>query len=405
MNGQYMIYRRNRTTGIRESLLERYTEFSLILNWGEVSKFSISGSTVGDVELQPGDGLVWYRNGVLFFSGIVDQVEVSCENVADGLKSWTADGYEDSVIFSRWLAFADPTDITFAEGVVDKCGDYAWNRMLHYIRRNMGADALSGRQIDGLTLPAAGNVGQNTESAYRYEALDKVLQEIGSEVDADGTENALWAAFVRDPDTGALSVEITAQRDLTASVIIAPEFGNIINWTKTETLPKCNAVWVCSGTYQENDRDKRLWIYREDADSIGKYGRFESVITKSDIKVMEDDPETEEDETVTEAEAYVLLENEARAALDEGAYHVKFSGTMVETPELQFMVHWGCGDKVSCVIDGEKFETTIKTVEIEYADRFEQVTPTLGETEHGIYADIFKQLRGLDTRMKQEELS
>ena len=405
MNGSYMIYRRNRTTGIRDEIIERYTSFSLTLNWGEVSKFSIAGSTVGDVELKPGDGLIFYRNGVHIFSGVVDQVEVSCENVADGLKAWTADGYEDSVIFSRYLAFADPTEVTFADGVVDKIKASAWNRMLHYIRRNMGADALSGRKISGLALPAASQTGQNTESAYRYEALDKVLQEIGSETDENGTENAMWASFVRDPDNGALSVEIVTQRDLTASVTIAPEFGNIINWTKTETLPKCNAVWVCSGSYDDNGTETRLWVYREDEDSIAKYGRFESVITKSEIKVTADDPETEEDETVTEAEAYSLLENEARAALDEGAYHVKFSGTMVETPELQFMVNWQCGDLVSCVIDGEKFSTTIKTVEIGFADGYEQVTPTLGECEHGVYAEIFKRLRGLDTRMNKEELS
>lgn len=405
MNGSYQIFRRNRQTGIRETLLERYTEFGITLNWGEISKFSVKGSTVGAVDLEPGDGIVFYRNGESFFCGIVDQVEVSCGNVADGLKSWTAEGYEDSVIFSRCVALADPSEITFADGIVDKTSDYAWNRLLHYIRANMGADALEGRAIDGLTLPAAREIGLNTESAVRFEPLDKVLQTIGSETDEDGVENALFPAFVWSPDTGEKSIEIRRQRDLTGSVTIAPEFGNIINWTRTRTLPKCNAVWVCSGSYDDNGTETRLWVYREDEESIAKYGRFEQVVTKSDIKVTEDDPETEEDETVTVEDAYVLLENEARKTLEEGAFGEKFSGTMVETPELRFMDDWRCGDLVSCVIDGEKFSTAIKTVEIGFADGYEQVTPTLGECEHGVYAEIFKRLRGLDTRMNKEELS
>ena len=95
----------------------------------------------------------------------------------------------------------------------------------------------------------------------------------------------------------------------------------------------------------------------------------------------------------------------ADAELRDGAYKQKFSGTMVETPELRFMDDWKLGDLVNCVIDGESFTTTIKTVEIDYEENVEAVKPTLGEYEKGIFAKVFKGLSGLDTRMKQEELS
>ena len=392
MNGQYIIYRRDRATGIRDTIVERFTSFSITLHWGELSKFSMKGKTIGEVEVQPGDGIVFYRNREYFFSGIVSTVTIKCSDVASGLKEWSAEGYEDSVIFSNWLAFADPESITFNDGIVDKCEDYAWNRLLYYIRRNMGADALTDREISGLTLPDAANKGQNTESAYRYQELDKVLEEIGKEVDGDDVPNELFPRFVWDPDTGAKSVIIPEQRDMTESIVVAPEFGNIINWTKKETLPSCNAVWVCSGTAD----DTRLYVYQKDDDSIDKYGRIEKVVTKSDIQVTDD---------VTQSEVYTLLNAEAKKTLTEGAYKEKFSGTMVETPELQFMSHWRCGDLVSCMIDGHKFQTTIKTVEIAFADGFEQVKPTLGETEHGIFADVFRTLKGLDDRMNKEELS
>ncbi len=401
MNGSYMIYRRDPATGIRSELLERYTEFSINLNWGEVSKFQITGTTIGKVELEPGDGLVWYRNGVKFFCGIVDSVEVECADTAADLKTWTADGFEDSVIFARWLAFADPAMVTFAEGVVDKYSGYADERQLHYIRYNMGPEALAGRVLDGLTVPAANSIGQDTRSAYRYEPLDQVVQEIGAE-EEDGQPNNCYPRFVWDPDTGAKSVVIETQRDRT-DILIAPEFSNIARWTRTKTLPTCNAVWVCSGDFKDPDDEEkeiRIWVSAEDAASIAKYGRFEKVVTASDVKVG-----TYDDVTTTEAEAYDLLNNEAAKALSEGAAVTKFSGDMVETPELRFMTDWQCGDLVTCIIDGESFATTIKTVEIKYAEGFEEVTPTLGECEHGQLSEIFKQLRGLDTRMREEELN
>ena len=395
MNGQYVIYKRNRSTGIRETLVQRYTDFTITLNWGEVSKFQITGACIDSVDLEPGDGLVWYRNGVKFFAGIVDSVEEHCTNVAEGLKTWTANGFEDSIMFSRWLVFADPVTVTFADGVVDKMSGYADARQIYYIWRNMGAGALAARQISGLTLPGSASKGKNTESAYRYEALDLVLQEIGAEDD-----NNLFPRFVWNPETGAKSVVIDSQRDK-RDVIIAPEFSNLAEWTRTRTLPTCNAVWVCSSTYEdENEDEVRLWVNAEDAASIAEYGRFEKVVTASDVKVG-----TYEGVTITLADATTLLNNEAAKALQEGAARTKFSGTMVETPALQFMTDWQCGDLVTCVIDGESFATTIKTVDVKYANGYEQVTPTLGEVEHGALAEVFKMLHGLDDRMSEKELN
>lgn len=393
MNGSYTIYRRNRTTGIRDTLVQRYTDFTINLNWGEVSKFTITGAGIDIEDIQPGDGLVWYRDGAYFFGGIVEDVEVECSDIAAGFKSWTVSGHEDSILFSRWLAFADPSMVTFAEGVVDKFNDYADARQLHYIRYNMGPYALAGRQLDGLTVPGTASRGNVTRSAYRYEALDRVLQEIGDET---GT---IYPRIAWDPETGGKSVVIGVQRDRT-DILIAPEFSNIASWVRTRTIPTCNTVWVCSGDYEVNDEPQRIWVNAEDAASIAQYGRFESVVTAGDIKVG-----TYDDVTTTEAEAYDLLNNEASRALQEGAARTKFTGTMVETPELRFMADWQVGDLVTCIIDGESFATTIKTVEIKYAEGFEAVTPTLGEVEHGEFAEIFRALRGLDTRMREEELN
>jgi len=405
MNGTYTIYKRDPATGIRSEFIERYTEFSLTINWGELSSFSISGATTGAVELAEGDGVCFYRNGAVLLSGIVETVEITCKDTGTGIKEWTAEGRDDSVLFTRWLVSEDGVNTTFNDNIYDKVSDYAWNRMVHYIRRNMGTDSLSWRQIDGLILPAAQNTGQNTESAIRWQPLSDVLYEIAAEVDSNGVPNGLMPRFIWDPETGTKSIRIDTQRDRT-DIIIAPEFCNLGSWTRTLSVPTCNAILVCSATFEdENGKEIRLWVSAEDQASVTKYGRYEQLITASDIKVTEDDPDTPEDESISQAEALELLANKARDGLTEGAAKVKFSGTMIETPELRFQDDWICGDLVTCIIDGESFVTSIKTVEIDYANGVESVKPTLGENEHGEFAGIFERLRGLDTRLSKEELN
>ena len=395
MNGSYVIWRRNRVTGIKDTLIERFTKFDLTLNWGEVSKFSITGKTIGEVELEPNDGVCFYRNNELLLSGIVTEMEIKCEDTASGLKEWTAYGSEDSIIFSHWVTFADPSSVTFADGLTDKQKGYAYNRLRYYVLYNMGANALANRQLSGLTVTSGQQKGQDTYSAPRFQPLDQVLQEIGDE---EG--NNMYARFVWNPDTGDKSVVIDEQRDMTASITIAPEFGNILDWHKRQTIPTCNAVWVVSADYESNGNDVRLYVFKKDDTSIAKYGRMEKVVIDSSVKVG-----TYSGKTTTQSEAEALLANKAYEELEDGAYKQKFSGTMVETPQLRFMDDWRVGDLVNCVIDGESFNTTIKTVEVEFSDNFERVKPTLGELEKGIFAKVFTGLSGLDTRMKQEELS
>lgn len=427
MNGEYQIFLRNRETGKRGDLFERYTSMDLTLNWGDLSKFTLKGKTTSGIEFEVGDGLVFYRNNEEMLCAEIEDISIDCKNVSANLIEWSASGKEDSVVFSRRLVFPDPTDITFLDSIVDKTGvkdedtgeygddAYADNRQIYYIKRNMGSEALSSnpdRRIEGLTFPDDLSLGHGTqaESAYRYKALDEVIKEIGKETDDEGNENNIYPKYYRNPMTGTKSIVIPRQRDMTGTVLLSPDFGNISAWSKSMKIPKCNAVWVCSGSYDGDELDDdgkpkqvRRWIYMEDEDSIARFGRIEKIVTKSDLKVVKDDEETDEDETVTEEEVDELLEKEGKQYLEENAYKEKFTATMVETPSLQFMVDWKLGDLVTCMIDGQKFPSTIKTVEISYSNGLEKVKPTIGENEKGEFAELFDKLYGLDRRMDTEE--
>ncbi len=424
MNGEYLIYKRNASTGKRDSLIQRYTSFTLTLNWGKESKFSIKGETIEDVGLTGGDGILFYRNNELIFAGVTEEVSISCDNIATGKKEWTATGKDDSIIFSYRQILPDPLNLTFNENISDTVGKpddtgeyssdaYAYNRIIYYINRNMGDGTTQDRQIENLTIPGNRSLGTQAMSSYRFKALSEAIKEIGAETGSSGQENGMYAQYIWDPDTGLKSVYIpTAQRDMTALVTLSPEFGNVTAWSKTIKMPKYNALWVCSGTYEVEDADTgesvktRTWVYTEDADSIAQFGRMEKVVTKSDIKVVEDDEDTADvDETVTADQVVLLLRKEAKKLLEENSLKKKYTVTMAETPELQFWDDWKCGDLVTCVIDGEKFTSTINTVTITYSNGVEKVKPTVGGVELGQFADLFQWVTGIDNRLSEEELS
>lgn len=429
MNGEYQIYKRDPLTGKKASLVQRYKTFTLTMNWGQQSKFNIKGETIGECELESGDYILFYRNMELIFSGVVEEVTMSCENPSVNLITWTATGEDDTVIFKNRISVPDPDNMTFFDKIVDKSEGYAYNRLIHYLRMNMGEPILSpqsedysdysinphaaaDRRITGLAFPINKSLGKDDLSQYRYKKLSEIIKDIGGE-ENDGDENGLYPIYEWNPDTGEKSIKIPQKRDMTSSVILSPEFGNVVSWSKTTKIPVFNALWICSGSYTDKDAVEdengkkpttRIWQYHCDADSIAKFGRIEKLVTKSDVKVVYDDESTEDNEEVTEEEVGRLLTNEANKQLKENAYQVKYTITMAETPELQFWDDWKCGDLVTCIINGEKFTSTIKTVTITYAKGKETVKPTVGGVEQGEFASIFKMISGIDTRIEDKEM-
>ena len=433
MNGEYQIFKRDPVTGLKSQLVQRYKSFTLTLNWGQQSKFNIKGETIGNCELETGDYILFYRNLELVFSGVVTEVNLNCDSPSDGKIEWTATGEDDTIIFKNRISVPDPDNMTFFDKVVDKSEGYAYNRLIHYLRMNMGSPlfppespdyhdytinphAASDRQIEGLAFPFNRSIGLEDLSQYRYKTLSDIIKDIGGEVDEEtGDENGLYPIFEWNPDTGLKSIKIPEKRDMTDKVTLNPQFGNVTAWGKTTKYPKYNALWICSGSYTDKDAEvdeetgkkptTRIWQYHTDEESIAKFGRIEKLVTKSDIKVVYDDEKTEdEDETVTEEEVNRLLTKEANKLLRENASQTKYTITMAETPELQFWTDWKCGDLVTCIINGEKFTSTIKTVSINYAKGKETVKPTVGGVEHGEFADIFKTISGIDTRLEDKEM-
>ena len=473
MNGFYQIFKRDKKTGRKSELVERYTSMTINLNWGEVGKFTLKGETVDTIELELGDYILVYRNYEQIFAGVVTNLSISCSDTMTNFKKWTATGKEDSIIFSYRVTVPDPTDLTFHNDYSDTCDDFGYTRILHYIRRNLGDESnileiteqeggdpiikvVTKRELDGLVIPGERSLGNKDISSYRYKTLNTALKEIGQEVNSEtGEEWGLYPIYVWDSETGEKRIEISELRDRTKDVYISPEFGNVTSWTKTSAFPKYNAVWVVSGSWDDEENaeerinpdtgekekvvpTKRIYVHLEDAKSVEKYGRIEKVETKSDIKVVKDKnkdkqsaenggdntstdtnnddnendengengdgEEEEESKEVTEEQVIRLLKKEAKKLLKDNAETAKYKITMIETPELQYWDNWKCGDLVACEINGEKFNAIIKSVEISYEKGQEKVKPTVGEVEQGEFSELFHALSGMESRLTTEEL-
>ena len=441
----YDVYKR-RSDGRRNILVQDYEKLTVTLNWKKLSNFSIEGKSTTKCPFELGDKVVIFRTSSdvdikknpdaeptkLLFAGIVENVQIDCKDVVSEILEWSVSGKEDSVIFDWRVILTENgksknyENLTFDGNEYDKCEDTAYARMIHYLRNCFDASktpssrAISGVQFPEITDIPASKRGTTNLSAYRLKKLSEALREIGEEVDEDtGETNYLYAKYEWSPFDGSKVIDIPLPTDKTKSIIISPQFGNCANWSVQRTYPKFNAVWVCSGDYEEvenegEDNEKRwltrVWVYMEDKESIKKFGRIENVITKSDIKITDDDEETEEDETLTAQDVIKLLKEEAKKALRENAAKEKYKVELAEIEDMHFMTNWNVGDIVRVIIDYDEetglpknFNAPIESVEVTYSKLEEKVKPTIGEVEEGLFGDIFKMIAGLDTRLQSEE--
>lgn len=403
MNGIYTIYKRD-PDGTQGELIAAITSLELTMSATKLSKIKLEGSTVGTVPLTAGDSVIVYRNGLMLLGFIIDEVLTDCDSPATGLKSWTASGEEDTVMFSWRQVLGDPAELTFDKETYDQIEDSAYNRIIHYIEDCCGKGTTPERKLsDGMKLPGKEDRGTVAVSAYRSINLQKALEEIGS-------TDELYPKIIRDDKTGAMRVVIQAFRNMVDDVIISPEFGNVLSWSRTETPPEFNVVWVVSGDYSKG----RLYVYMEDEESVRLYGRREQIVTKSDIKVYEPDEDEDEDadeaeaeaeagDQLTEADVYSILQEEARTQLKDHGRKRTWSIEASETHAMAFMDDWQVGDRVTCSIDGERFESQITEAKITYEKGIETVKPSVGDVERGLFGKLFEMIEGLDSRITRKE--
>jgi hypothetical protein len=265
-----------------------------------------------------------------------------------------------------------------------------------------------------------------------------------------------------NPDTERLELEVYTPRDLSKTVRLSPDLGNLRQFTWTLSAPKVTRVIVaCQG------EGKERYIYQKaDIATEAEWGRvIESFVDRRDIplktskngnpvlvtkildngwedigtnpegnewtpqlaaakKAYEDavnagDPDTDpEYDTVVMAieaakpvaVAYYMrvVEEAAVTVLKEGEKNGNFQVYPIDTPQCTFGKHYFVGDKVTVAVDGTEYSDIVRQVSITVDDggKAYTVSPSIGEQGSGnplnLYASVFemrRKLRKLEARM------
>lgn len=380
---EYTIHKRG-ADGKRGVIIDKYIALQIEQRWTEPSKFVITGKGLTRVPLTIGDGVDIYRDGALFLTGVVDTAEESCDEMQHGIIDWTVTGRDITSLLERRLVLPDPVGLNFSEAVQDVMTDTVGNAIRRYVERNAGESAATGRRLGSLTVDVAEPDEGNTY-AYRLMTLDKVCAEIGA---GEAMPVIDW-----NPETGDIELNVITRREKADTVIFSPVNGTITRWTKKKKLPKANALWAISGG------DEQIVTYTQHAQSIAAYGRFEGYI-KDSAQMQE---ATEEEPAVTAEDVAAILENKSAEKLNKEAATESYSVDVCESPSLRFIEHWKCGDRVTCIIDGEEIVSTIESVSIFTSQTGERLSAKIGEVERGIFAELFEQIAELQEKVEVEQ--
>lgn len=383
---EYTIFKRGED-GKRGIIIEKYTDLQIEFRWTEPSKFSISSLGSSRIPLTIGNGIDVYRNGELFLTGVVETAEESCDEMQHGVITWRVEGRDISSLLDRRLLLPDPVGLDFSESVQDVITDSVAGAIKRYVERNGGVSAATGRRLGNLTMEAQEPDPNGDTYAYRLQPLSKVCAEIGA--------GEAIPVIECDPETGLMELKVATRRERADSVIFSPENGTITRWSKTRKLPKVNSLWAMSGG------EEQIVTHSQNEGSIAAFGAFEGFI-KDSAQVQE---ATEDKPAVTAVDVVGILEKKSADKLNKEAATESYSVDICESPALRFVDDWLCGDRVTCVIDGEEIVSTIESVSVSVNSTAEKVSAKIGAIERGIFAELFAQITQLQERLEMERVT
>lgn len=135
-------------------------------------------------------------------------------------------------------------------------------------------------------------------------------------------------------------------------------------------------------------------LYNEEGEVIDNYGPWTCAVTVSVNHV---------DTTLKEYDVQKILETNAKKLLQENSANEKYSVTISQTEDCQFVKDWQIGDIVTIVIQGKKFTSTINSIAIHYGSGVEKITPTVGEVELGVFGELITMIKKIDNRLSAGE--
>lgn len=383
----YSIYKWGPPGSIGERV-ERFTKLKIECRWAESWVWSIESMGLERAPFKIGDGITIYRNRTAVLDGIVESVEEHCNEANSGVISWTVSGRDLMSLLERRIALPDPVGLRFDESLQDVFRGSAEAAIRYFCNRNAASGAVPDRRIAKFEIENSTSGTGDDSYAYRLKTLYEIVREVG--------QGRMTAEVRRDFKTGLLTLKVVPRREMAESVIFGVETGTVLSWKKRSHLPRRNALWAAGG----GEGTDRIVVFAKSEESISTYGRFEGFLSETaNVQSGGSDGAP----AVTVEDVKQLLDTKAVEALRRGAATVSYSVEVREGPRTRFMADWRCGDRVSCIIGGERIVSTIDSVSIDYGATGETVAAVIGDVERGIFASLFTRITELQKGLATEE--
>ena len=145
MLNQYAIYIRNNAGTFRDRLTD-VTELSIVEAYNDVGSWSVKSTTAATCPFRGGDGIVIYRNGAYYYSGVLTEVKETYDGYS-GLYTWTASGQNELTYLARRIVYPNPASLNPNAGTYYTDSGTLGAVVKRLIDKNIGPDAVTERKL------------------------------------------------------------------------------------------------------------------------------------------------------------------------------------------------------------------------------------------------------------------
>ena len=369
MYSDYAIYIRNKDGSFRNRLIN-VSSVNIIETLNDIGSWTIKSITPERCPFMVGDGIVIYKNGDYYYSGLVGKISETYNGI-DDVYEWTVQGVSDLVYLNYRVCYPDPTTGETSETAYYTDSGLLADVISRLIQRNMGDYAMASRREPLFSSVIAENEGTPCSVKLRFQTLLKAIQQ---QIDIQNFSiNTLW-----DADADKLSFVLRKSNDMSHLLLFSTELNSIDSYSFLALAPVGN--YIISGG--QGEQTERAFAYAQDPESINQWGRIEYF---HDVRSVEADN----------------LQDDANVTLQKSAeQNVGFSASMnADGSYLRYRTDWNLGDYVGIVVHNETYIRRVMQVETNLTHEMETVTPTVGTVEKGQLGKILDDINRLRSDM------
>lgn len=339
--------------------------------------------------LQPGFGLILYRDGRAEFSGPVVAVQASYDE-NDGRMTIQVEAASDEVLLDNRIVFPDPAS---ADGATPT-RDYwtftgkASAAMRQLISDQAGATAHVSRRVAGMVLGPDPNVGVSRSWSGLFTSDGRLLEKLAAMSSASGLDLGVRLVGAG----GSLTASVTQPNDKTQSMRFSVGLKNLRGYTYRLAAPTVtNAIAMGQGDLAA--RQRRAAATTDALALEWRLPRWELVDRRDTSDLTE-------------------LQTAADDALVDGGQTIELTVTLTDSQAATYGSDWRLGDRIRIYV-GPAGEPEIADVadvvrEIAFevrADGSESITPAVGTADATALpsSPTQKQLRAVGLRLSALE--